>query len=261
MNNDNTPSRIAVAGATGRVGRHVVDVLSERGHEVVSMSRSTGVDVITGEGLAGALDGVKTIIDTASWPTPEQDAATEFFATASANLHDAGKAAGVGRLVIVSIVGADHFNGGYGAATLVHEQAALAGPLPARVLRATQFHEFVGQMLDWSTQGEVARVPKFRTQLVAARTVAEGLVDLATGDWSAADGSPQRTVEVAGPRAENLFDAATLLAARRGYPRAVEAVSDPTDPNHSVYESGALLPGPDAILGGPTFDQWLDATG
>src|SRR5690242_20644318 len=107
-------TRIAVTGATGRVGRHVVDVLAADGHDVVAISRSNGVDVITGEGLAAALDGVECVIDTATGPSAEQDAATEFFTTEARNLHEAGSRAGVRRMVVVSIIGTDKFTGGYG---------------------------------------------------------------------------------------------------------------------------------------------------
>src|SRR5690349_4796848 len=99
--------RIAVAGATGRVGRHVVDVITERGHEAVPMSRATGVDVITGAGLTEALEGVDCIIDVATGPSPEQQAATDFFTTASRNLQSAGAAAGVRLMVVVSIIHVD----------------------------------------------------------------------------------------------------------------------------------------------------------
>jgi len=255
--------KIAVAGATGRVGHHVVDVLTERGYEVVPMSRSRGVDVITGEGLAAALDGVDTIIDTATGPSAEQQPATEFFTTAARNLQQAGQQAGVRELVVVSIIGTDRFSGGYGAAKVAHEQAALAGPVPARILRAAQFHEFVAQLVDWGTRDDVAYVPKMRTQLVAAMAVAQTLADIATGVIDAdrtadADGRP--FLEVAGPREESLVEMATLLAARRGQPSRVEGVSDPADPDSSLNENGALLPGPRAILAGPTFKEWLDAT-
>src|SRR6266498_3532657 len=172
--------KIAVAGATGRVGRHVVDLLEAGGHEVVAMSRSSGVDVITGDGLAEALAGVDCVIDVATGPSPEQEAATAFFDTAARNLHEAGEQAGVGRIVVVSIIGCDRFTAGYGAAKLAHEQAMLSGPIPAHVLRAAQFHEFVEQLVEWGRQGEVSYVPKMRTQLVAARTVAQALADLAT---------------------------------------------------------------------------------
>jgi uncharacterized protein YbjT (DUF2867 family) len=246
--------KIAVAGATGRVGRHVVDVLGAAGHQVVAISRSHGVDVVTGDGLAEALGGVEGVIDVATGPSSDQAAATEFFTAAARNLHQAGERAGVQRMVVVSIIGADRFTAGYGAAKVAHERAHLAGPIPVRVLRAAQFHEFVAQLVEWGRQGEVSYVPKMRTQLVAARTVAESLADLATDPGSA--GGP--LLEVAGPREENLVDMATLLAARRGLPVKIEGVSDPADPDHQLYESGALLPGPGATLAGPTFEEWLD---
>jgi len=251
------PKKIAVAGATGRVGLHLVDVLRAAGHDVVPMSRSLGVDVITGGGLAAALAGVECIIDTATGPSPEQEAATTFFTTAARNLQEAGQQAGVQRIVVVSIIGVDHSTGGYGAAKLAHEQATLAGPVPALVLRAAQFHEFVPLLIEWGTQGDVAYVPRMRTQLVAARTVAETLAGLATAPEPRLSGPP--FPEVAGPREESLVAMATLLAERRGYPAKVEAGSDPAD-RDGLNESGGLLPGPDAILAGPTFEEWLNAT-
>ena len=146
--------KIAVTGATGRVGRHIVDVLEETGHEVVGISRSLGIDVETGEGLAEALAGVETVIDAATQPTPDQDAATAFFTTATRNLQEAGEQAGVQRIVVVSIIGIDRFTAGFLAAKKVHEQAMLAGPIPVRILRAAEFHEFVPELVDWGTQTE-----------------------------------------------------------------------------------------------------------
>src|SRR5574337_993602 len=154
--------KIAVAGATGRVGRQVVDVLKAAGHDVVAMSRSSGVDIVTRDGLADALAGVE------------------------------------------SIIGTDRFTAGYCAAKLVHERVLLSGPLPVRILRAAQFHEFVAQLVEWGRHGEVSYVQKGRTQLVAARTVAEALADLATR--SAPESSRAPILEIAGPRAENLVD-------------------------------------------------------
>jgi hypothetical protein len=163
-------------------------------------------------------------------------------------------------MVVVSIIGCDRFTTGYGAAKAAHEQAALSGPIPARVLRAAQFHEFVGQLLDWGRQGDVSYVGEMRTQLVAARTVAQVLADMATGaDSAPAQGSAGAPFpEVAGPREESMVDMARLLAARRGDPVKIEGVSDPSDPDH-LGETGALLPGKDAILAGPTFEEWLDS--
>jgi uncharacterized protein YbjT (DUF2867 family) len=249
--------RIAVAGATGRVGRHVVDLLGAAGHEVVPMSRSTGVDVVTAEGLVEALEGVECVVDTATGSSPDRESATEFFTAAARNLHEAGQRAGVKRMVVVSIIGIDRFTGGYNAAKLAHERAMLAGPIPVRVLRAAQFHEFVGQLLEWGTRGDVAYVPRMRTQLVSARTVAQALAHLATGPDPAPSAAP--ALEIAGPREESLVEMATLLASRRGDPVRVEGVSDPDDPDAHLFETDALLPGPDAVLAGPTFEEWLDS--
>lgn len=251
--------RIAVAGATGRVGRHVVDVLTRAGHEVVPMARSTGVDVITGVGLVDALAGVDSIVDVATGPSPEQEAATEFFTTATSNLQQAAERAGVRQIVVVSIIGIDRLTAGYNVAKLAHERAMLAGPVPARILRAAQFHEFVGQLVDWGRQGEVSYVPKMRTQLVAARTVAEALAEMATAEVAPEPpGAP--IPEIAGPREENLVDMAVLLAARRGDSVKIEGVLDPANPDRDLFANGALLPGPHATLAGPTFQEWLDAT-
>jgi uncharacterized protein YbjT (DUF2867 family) len=241
--------RVAVAGATGRVGRHVADVLEERGQEVVPMSRSAGVDVITGDGLDKALAGVDCVIDTATGPSPDKDAATEFFTVAAGNLHGAGERAGVQQMVVVSIIGCDRYTGGYNAAKLAHEEAMAAGPIPVRVVRAAQFHEFVGQLMEWGTQGDVSYVPRMRTQLVAARTVAETLAEAAIDPASAVS-------EIAGPHEESLAEMARLLAARRGAPARVEEVVD--DPDRELDATGALLPGPGARLAGPTFEEWLD---
>jgi uncharacterized protein YbjT (DUF2867 family) len=246
--------KIAVAGATGRVGHHVVALLEASGHDVVAISRSSGVDVITGDGLAEALAGVDCIIDVATGPSPEQDAATEFFVTAARNLHEVGERAGVQRLVVVSIIGVERFSAGYMAAKRAHERAMLAGPIPVRILRAAQFHEFVPLLVEWGTRGEVSYVTKMRTQSVAARTVASSLVDLATASGPSDASIP----EVAGPREESLVEMAELLVARRGDGVRIEGVSDPTDPDRDLYETGALLPGPHATLGGPTFEAWLE---
>jgi len=248
-------TRIAVAGATGRVGRHTVDVLHEGGHDVVAISRSNGVDVITGDGLAAALKGVETVIDVTTGPSPEQGPATEFFTTAIRNLEEAGVQAGVHKLVVVSIIGVDKSTAGYGAAKLAHERAALAGPIPARILRAAQFHELVEMLMGWGRQGDVVYLPKMRTQIVAARTVGEELAAVALSD----EPEGARPAEIAGPREEYLPDLGALLAAKRGDPVKIEAVSRPEDPDDVLGENGGLLPGPHAKLAGPTFAEWLNA--
>lgn len=248
--------RIAVAGATGRTGRHVVDLLEARGHDVVPMSRSGGVDLVTGEGLADALTGVEVVVDAATGSSPDRDEATEFFTAATRNLQEAGERAGVRRMVVASIIGADRFSGGYQAAKVAHEQAMQAGPIPARILRAAQFHEFVGELMTWGRQGDVSYLPRMRTQLVSARTVAQALATLANGPES--ESQSDQILEIAGPRAENLVEMASLLAARRGDPARVEEISGQSDPDAGLLANGALLPGPNATLAGPTFEEWLD---
>jgi uncharacterized protein YbjT (DUF2867 family) len=246
--------KIAVAGGTGRVGSHVVEILEDEGHDVVAMSRSTGVDVTTGEGLDEALAGADVVIDAATSPSSDQQTATEFFTAATHNLQEAALRAGVGRIVVVSIIGIDRFSSGYNAAKLAHERAMLLGAVPVRILRAAQFHELVGQLLDWGRRGDTSYVPKMRTQLVAARTVAEALARLAV------DPDAPPLTEIAGPREERLVNAARLLAARRGDGVLVEEVHDRSDPMARLFAEGALLPGPDTVLAGPTFEDWLGVT-
>jgi uncharacterized protein YbjT (DUF2867 family) len=253
--------RIAVAGATGRVGHHAVDLLEALGHDVVPISRSRGVDVITGDGLVDALAGVEVVIDAATGPSPEQQAATEFFTTAARNLQEVGERSGVQRIVVVSIIGTDRYTGGYGAAKQAHEKATLSGPVPAQVLRASQFHEFVAQLVDWGRQGDVSYVPEMRTQLIAARSVAEELARLATAESPVLDSKGAPISEVAGPREESLVEVAKLLAARRGDPARIEVRDDPDDPDREINLDGGLLPGPGAKLAGPTFEEWLRSAG
>ncbi|WP_328408140.1 SDR family oxidoreductase [Nocardia sp. NBC_00403] len=245
--------KIAVAGASGRIGREVVDVLETQGHEVVEIARSTGVDVYTGEGLAEALTGVQVVVDAVNAPTAETDAVTDFFGTTARNLQQAAAEAGVTRIVLVSIIGIDPFTAGHYAGKLVQERTLNEGPVPVQILRAAQFHEFTEMMLDWTTRDDVAYVPATRTQLVAARTVAEKLAELATDETA-----PTTTIEIAGPEELNLAAATSRLAARRGAPSRVEEITDLEDPNHELQANGALLPGPDAVLAGPTFTEWLD---
>jgi uncharacterized protein YbjT (DUF2867 family) len=245
-------TKIAVAGATGRLGTHVVDLLRDAGHDVVPISRSQGVDVVTAEGLDEALRGVELVIDASSTPTPDQQAATDFFTKSARNLHAAGQEAGVKRLVAVSIIGVDAFDTGYNTAKRVQEQALSEGPLPVRILRAAQFHEFIPVVLGWGRQGDVAYVWPMRTQPVAARAAAVALVDLALDADAPADGP---LPEIAGPREERLVELARLLEPEL----RIEEAADSDDPTLELYASGVLLPSPHAKLAGPTFAEWLQS--
>lgn len=255
----NPGTKIGVPGATGRLGRHIVDVVRERGFEAVPMSRTHGVDVVTGEGLAEALEGVDTVIDAAAYPANEQGPATAFFLASSRNLQQLGAEAGVRQLVVVSIIGVDDFTGGFLAAKKAHEEALRDSPIPVRILRAAQFHEFVEPLLAWIPRENGAMyVPNMRTQLVAARSVAEALVDLATADPADTTGTTAPFPEIAGPRAETLADVAKLVAAHHGETVRIEGVTDPADPDGALYANDGLLPGPHATLAGPTFEEWLE---
>src|SRR5919197_2838487 len=226
-------TKVAITGATGRLGSQLVDVLEGQGHEVVPIARSKGVDVITGEGLAEALQGVDVVVDLATGPSPDEQEATDFFTTSTRNLQEAGVEAGVKRIVVVSIIGIDKFTTGYNAAKQAQERAALEGPIPTRIVRAAQFHEFVEQLLDWGRQGDVAYVAAMRTQVVAARALAEVLAEVVT------DSEPTgQTLEVAGPRAERLVDLARLLVARHGESLQVSETTE-FFPEAELYASDA----------------------
>ena len=258
MQTENTRQKIAVIGATGRVGSHLVEILEQRGHDVVQIARSTGVDVVSGEGLEEALTGAETIIDTATGPSPDQEEATAFFTASARNLQRAGAAAGAKRIVVVSIISIDKFQGGYNAAKMAQERTLLEGPLPVRIVRAAQFHEFVEPLVGWTIQDDVVQVPEMRTQLVAARVVAEALADAAE-EPEIENG---RITEIAGPREERLADVAAMLFARRGDSFEIREgrggpLAEPDDPDAAAYAEGAALPNAGAKLAGPTFEEWL----
>ena len=258
MQAENKSQRIAVTGATGRLGSHLVEILEQRGHDVVPIARSKGVDVVSGEGLDEALAGAEIIIDAASGPSPDQEEATAFFTASARNLQRAGAASGAKRIVLVSIIGIDKFRGGYNAAKAAQEQALLEGPLPVRIVRAAQFHEFVEPLVGWTIQDGVANVPEMRTQPVAARVVAEALADAAE-EPEIENG---RITEVAGPREERLADVAAALFASRGDSIEIREgrggpLAEPGDPDAAAYADGAVLPNPGAKLAGPSFEEWL----
>jgi uncharacterized protein YbjT (DUF2867 family) len=255
MQTESRSEKIAVTGATGRLGSPLVEVLEQRGHDVVEIARSKCVDVASGEGLDEALGGVETIIDTATWPTPDQEAATKFFTASARNLQRAGAAAGAKRIVLVSIIGIDKFQGGYNAAKKAQEQALLEGPLPVRIVRATQFHEFFDEFVGWMTQDGVAYLPEMKTQPVAARVVAEALADAAE-EPEIENG---RITEIAGPREERLADVAAALFASRGDSLEIRQVHQSGDPDADAYAEGAALPNPGAKLAGLSFEEWLAA--
>jgi uncharacterized protein YbjT (DUF2867 family) len=243
--------RIAVAGGSGAVGKYVVRSASQAGHEVVAMSRSVGVDARTGEGLLAALEGVDVIIDTTNAATINRAKAGAFFTEVTKNLHSMGRAQGVSRLVTLSIVGLERLPGfGYYEAKLDHEAAALAGPLPVSIVRATQFHEFPVQILSRSTWGPIAPVPVMRIQPVAARAVGEVLLDTAVGP------TLETTLEIAGPEEKNLVVLAREVVRMRKRRTVVVPLRGPGHAGRAM-RAGAQMPLSSARIVGPSFEEWL----
>lgn len=245
--------RIAVAGGTGVAGRYAVAAARTAGHQVVSLSRSEGVDVVTGTALQDALAGVDVVIDALNGPTTGRSRATAFFTTSTANLQSVGQRCGVHRMVVLSIVGIDRVPGfAYYDAKRAHEEAALAGPVPVHIVRATQFHEFAGQLIDRLSVGPVAPIPSMCIQPVAARTVGERLVKVA------ADPAAAPRSELAGPDAVELVDLVRRTVRARGIHRWVVPVRLPGSVGSAV-RSGALLAEADGgvVVAGPGPDAWL----
>lgn len=241
--------KIAVAGGTGVVGRRVVEAATEAGHEPVVISRSAGVDLHDEDRVRQALTGVDVVVDAANGPALSERRATAFFREVTGRLSRLGAAAGANRLLLVSIVSIDRVPFPYYRAKLAQEHAARNGPLPLTIVRATQFHEFPGQIIDRMRLGPVTVVPAMSIQPIAARTVGEFLVR------SANQPPDTETVEIAGPRPEDLPALARETARLRGRRIAVVPVPVPGAAGRAM-RAGALRAGPGAELLGPTFAEW-----
>ncbi len=246
--------RVAVAGGTGVVGKYVLGAAQAAGHDATSLSRASGIDLTTGVGLEAALAGVEVIIDATNPRSISRKKATAFFISATGHLHSAGASAGVARLVTISIVGIDRARGyGYYEAKLAQEGASLAGPIPASIVRATQFHEFAGQIMHRSKALGLAAVPHMTVQTIAARSVGEVAVEVATSPPE-----PGSILEVAGPDTADLPDLARRLVAARSLGLRVVPLKVPGELGRTM-RSGALAPGGSARIVGPTFEEWLSS--
>lgn len=243
--------RIAVAGGTGLVGGLLVEELRAGGHDPVVLARSTGVDITTGAGLEAALDGADAVVDVSNVATTRRGPAETFFTAGTRHLLEAEQRAGVGHHVVLSIVGVDRLDQGYYAAKRAQERLALDGGVPATVLRATQFHEFAGQLLE-RMPGPVALVPRMRVQPIAAREVAAALAAL-VGEAPAG-----MAPELAGPEVHEFADLVRRLLTARGSRRPVLPVRLPGRAGRLAAE-GALLPTGPGPRGRETFDEWLGA--
>ena len=242
--------RLAVAGGTGLVGRHVVAAARERGDDVLLLARSEGVDLLSGEGLAARLAGVDAVVDTTNVASQRRAVAEEFFGTVSRHLLAAEEAAGVRHHVVLSIVGIDDVPTGYYQGKQVQERTVAAGGVPWTVLRATQFHEFAEQVLGFVRVGPFAFVPRMLSQPVSAREVGAHLVDLAHGP------ALGQAPELAGPERLQMVELARRVAARAGGRPRVVPVRLPGAAGRAMRE-GTLCPVADGPRGVVTFDDWL----
>lgn len=245
--------KIAVAGGTGTVGRHVVRIARERGHEVISLSRSEGVDLITGKGLDAALQGVDTVIDVSGIRELTTKKNVDFFTSSTQNLLAAEKSAGTTHHIALSIVGIHLAKSGLYAGKLAQEEAVRHGAVPWTILRSTQFHEFVPMTLRYTSAGPLALVPRMLMQPVAAAEVAEALVD-------AAEAGPRgRLPDLGGPGKERLADLIRAYLRKTGKKKLIAQVPLP-GPMGKAMRTGDLIPEPGARVGRQTFQQWLEGT-
>ena len=236
--------KIAIAGATGRIGSQLAALARSQGHDVVEIARETGFDLLAPGGLGDALAGVDTVVDVTAGPL---ETAGEFFPAVARNLGSAAAAAGVPRTVVLSIVGVDRSpDYDYYVAKLAQENVYREVAPGVVVLRATQFHDFASQMLEWNTQDGVAHIIDVPTQPVDTREIVSLLLDLATG---AVEGD----TELGGPKQENLVQQVRRLVERAGSGVKVEPADAPAS-----MAAGSMLPNPGALLRGPSWEQWLE---
>lgn len=246
--------KIVVVGGTGLIGARLVRKLREDGHEALAASPKTGVDSITGDGLANALHGASAVVDVTNSPSWEDAAVLKFFETSTRNLLAAEAAQGVGHHIALSVVGTERLlQSGFFRAKLAQENLIKASRVPYTIVRATQFFEFVKQIVDFSTQGDVVHMPPALIQPMAADDVAAALAKIAVGRPA------NSAVEIGGPQQFYLDELARLDLAALHDPRRV--VSDSQGRYYGIeVTERSLIPGPTAQLGATRFESWLSQT-
>jgi uncharacterized protein YbjT (DUF2867 family) len=243
--------KIVVIGGTGLIGSKLVEKLRQAGHDPVAAAPDTGVNTLTGEGLAEALEGAEVVVDVANAPDWDDAAVMDFFQTSSRNVLAAESAAGVQHHVALSIVGVDRLQeSGYMRAKIAQEEAVKAGSVPYTILRATQFFEFIGRIADAGSTGEVIHLAPVYIQPESANDVAAALADVAVRE------PVNGIIEMGGPEQFRLDELARRVLRAENDERLVEADV------HARYfgaelEEHSLTPGDDARIAPTRFEDWL----
>jgi uncharacterized protein YbjT (DUF2867 family) len=240
---------IAVIGGTGLIGSQVVKILNASGREAVPHSPSSGVDVLSGQGLPEALKGADVVVNLTNSPTFD-DASPAFFQTTMNNLLAAASAAGVGHAVILSIVGADQVPGlAYYRAKVLQEDILRAGPVPYSIVRATQFFEFIPAVLSLTADDSTVRLPATLVQPIASADIAEAVAEVSVG-------TPlMGTRNVAGPEIFALDELGKITLAARGDKRTV--ITDNSAGMFAAASGDALIAKDGAVIAKTTYREWL----
>lgn len=243
--------KVVVIGGTGLIGKKVVTDLRQLGHEALAASPSSGVNTVTGEGLAQALAGAQVVVDVANARSWEDHAVLAFFESSGRNLLAAEATAGIGHHVALSVVGTDRLlASGYFRAKLAQEQLIQASSIPYTIVRATQFFEFVGGIAQSATEGQTVRVPPVLMQPIAAKDVAAAVAEAALAE-------PRNgTVELAGPEPIRQDDLVRRFLKATGDARTVIANPQALYFGISVNDQ-SLMPGAHPRLGSTRFEDWL----
>jgi uncharacterized protein YbjT (DUF2867 family) len=243
--------KIVVIGGTGLIGSKLVTKLRERGHEAVPASPDSGVNTLTGEGLADAIDGAAVVVDVSNSPSFEDAAVLEFFRTSTGNLLNAEAAAGVRHHVALSVVGTDRLpDSGYLRAKLAQERLIEGSSIPYSIIHATQFYEFLGRIADDATDGDTVRLPPVLIQPIAADDVAAAVSRVAVGE------PLNGIVEIGGPEPLRFDDFIRRGLRARHDPRQV--VADPGARYFgAILDERSLVPGAGARLAETRLDDWL----
>jgi uncharacterized protein YbjT (DUF2867 family) len=243
--------KIVVIGGTGLIGSKLVEKLRVRGHEAIAAAPNTGVDTITGEGLAGALQGADVVVDVANAPLWDDAAVLDFFRTSARNILAAEAVAGVEHHVVLSVVGTDRLpDSGYFRAKVAQEETVKAGSVPYTILRATQFFEFIGRIADSGSDGETIRLAPVLVQPESADDVAAELAEIAVSE------PLNGVVELGGPEQFRLDELARRLLSAENDERPVEADAGARYFGAELGER-SLVPGADARIAPTRFEDWL----